>query len=170
MGMMKVSKNKKFAGTISGFITAAKTMTLAATKDIAREALYYAVMTSPQSSGTYAANWRLSIGSPRPGNIRKRLSSGQEITNDPYQEGDTPAVTEAINSRGSRLSGLKLREKVYLSTRALNESGEDYTWDIEAGFMKFRPVNRSGGRVLARTMDHLNRYVKDRYPKKRAKR
>ena len=150
------SQNKKFDYALAASLTRTSEYALTKVKAVMYRALDYAARTSPQYTGTYASNWRLSIGAPKPGNNDWH---GKDFG---LSEGDPQAVNEAINARGNKLSGLRTGQKVFLSTRGLNKTeGEDYTWDIEANIMKFRDVNPSKGAVVARTIIRMKRYIQE---------
>lgn len=150
------SQNKKFDYALAASLTRTSEYALTKVKVVMYRALDYAARTSPQYTGTYASNWRLSIGAPKPGNNDWH---GKDFG---LSEGDPQAVNEAINARGNKLSGLRAGQKVFLSTRGLNKTeGEDYTWDIEANIMKFRDVNPSKGAVVARTIIQMKRYIQE---------
>lgn len=150
------SQNKKFDYALAAALTRTTEYALTKVKTVMYRALDYAARTSPQYTGTYASNWRLSIGAPKPGNNDWH---GKDFG---LSEGDSQAVNEAINARGNKLSGLKAGQKVFLSTRGFNKvEGEDYTWDIEANIMKFREVNPSKGAVVARTIVQMRRYIQE---------
>lgn len=150
------SQNKKFDYALAASLTRTSEYALTKVKVVMYRALDYAARTSPQYTGTYASNWRLSIGAPKPGDNDWH---GKDFG---LSEGDPQAVNEAINARGNKLSGLRAGQKVFLSTRGLNKTeGEDYTWDIEANIMKFRDVNPSKGAVVARTIIQMKRYIQE---------
>ena len=150
------SQNKKFDYALAASLTRTSEYALTKVKAVMYRALDYAARTSPQYTGTYASNWRLSIGAPKPGNNDWH---GKDFG---LSEGDSQAVNEAINARGNKLSGLRAGQKVFLSTRGFNKvEGEDYTWDIEANIMKFREVNPSKGAVVARTIVQMKRYIQE---------
>lgn len=150
------SQNKKFDYALAAALTRTSEYALTKVKVVMYRALDYAARTSPQYTGTYASNWRLSIGAPKPGNNDWH---GKDFG---LSEGDSQAVNEAINARGNKLSGLRAGQKVFLSTRGFNKvEGEDYTWDIEANIMKFREVNPSKGAVVARTIVQMKRYIQE---------
>lgn len=150
------SQNKKFDYAITAALTKSKDLALTKVKMVMYRALEYAARTSPQYSGTYASNWRLSIGAPKPGN------NDRHDTDRDLSEGSSSAVNEALNARGNKLSALRLGQAVFLSTRGINKGiGEDYTWDIEANIMKFRDVNPSGGAVVARTVKEIKKYIRE---------
>lgn len=150
------SQNKKFDYALAAALTRTSEYALTKVKAVMYRALDYAARTSPQYTGTYASNWRLSIGAPKPGNNDWH---GKDFG---LSEGDSQAVNEALTARGNKLSGLKVGQRVFLSTRGVNKSeGEDYTWDIEANIMKFRDVNPSKGAVVARTITQMQRYIQE---------
>lgn len=150
------SQNKKFDYALAASLTRTSEYAMTKVKAVMYRALDYAARTSPQYTGTYASNWRLSIGSPKPGNNDWH---GKDFG---LSEGDSQAVNEAINARGNKLSGLRAGQRVFLSTRGLNKAeGEDYTWDIEVNIMKFRDVNPSKGAVVARTIVQMKRYIQE---------
>ena len=150
------SQNKKFDYALAASLTRTSEYALTKVKVVMYRALDYAARTSPQYTGTYASNWRLSIGAPKPGNNDWH---GKDFG---LSEGDSQAVNEAINARGNKLSGLRAGQRVFLSTRGFNKvEGEDYTWDIEANIMKFREVNPSKGAVVARTIVQMKRYIQE---------
>ena len=148
------SQNKKFDYALAAALTRTTDLALTKVKAVMYRALEYAARTSPQYTGTYASNWRLSIGAPKPGN------NDWHDKDFGLSEGDSRVVNEAINARGNKLSGLRMGQKVFLSTRGFNkETGEDYTWDIESNIMRFRDVNPSKGAVVARTVSQMQRYI-----------
>ena len=150
------SQNKKFDYAIAASLTRTTEYALTKIKAVMYRALEYAARTSPQYTGTYASNWRLSIGAPKPGN------NDWHDKDFGLSEGDSRVVNEAINARGNKLSGLRMGQKVFLSTRGFNkETGEDYTWDIESNVMRFRDVNPSRGAVVARTVAQMQRYIRE---------
>ena len=153
------SQNKKFDYALAAALSRTTELALTKVKAVMYRALEYAARTSPQYSGTYASNWRLSIGAPKPGN---KDWHGKDWG---LSEGDSYAVNEAINARGNKLSGLRMGQKVFLSTRGFNkETGEDYTWKIEAdspNILRFRDVNPSGGAVVERTVAQMQRYIQE---------
>jgi hypothetical protein len=150
------SQNKKFDYAIAASLTRTTEYALTKIKAVMYRALEYAARTSPQYTGTYASNWRLSIGAPKPGN------NDWHDKDFGLSEGDSRVVNEAINARGNKLSGLRMGQKVFLSTRGFNkETGEDYTWDIESNIMRFRDVNPSRGAVVARTVAQMQRYIRE---------
>ena len=153
------SQNKKFDYALAAALEKSKELALSRVKWVMYRALEYAAKTSPQYTGTYASNWRLSINSPKPGN---KDWHGKDWG---LHEGSSYAVNEAINARGNKLSGLRSGEAVFLSTRGFNrETGEDYTWKIEANepnILKFRDVNPSKGAVVERTVKEMKKYIKE---------
>lgn len=72
------------------------------------------------------------------------------------------AVRTAINSPGSKLSGLRLGDRIYLSTRARNEDGEEYHWDVEGGLIRFRKQNPTARANKGRILELAKLYLKAR--------
>lgn len=143
---------KAIAAQVHATMVAAAARTLAETKRMAYDTLMFAAKHSPQWTGTYAANWRLSINKPRPGNNVDEVATDAEREHPQSREGGLVAVRTVANSPGSKLSGLKLGDRIFLSTRAANADGEEYHWDVEGGLIRFREDNPTArankGRIL----------------------
>jgi hypothetical protein len=128
-------------------------------KGLAKVGLDYASTTSPQFSGTFASNWRLSIGQPKPGGAVKPYPFFPKPDAEPASEGGSFAVSIAMSSVGA-VDGYKLGQTIYLSTSASTANPPiSYAWAVEGNQIKFRSVNPSGGRVVGRTRSKLLRSV-----------
>lgn len=156
---MRLTFGKKISEMVKGSMVAAKDRTLADTKRMAQDTLEYAAKISPQYSGTFASNWRLSINVPRAGTHEKPYNYWTPRPGSPEQEGSQPAVSKAMSSPGVKLSGLKLGDRIYLATAAYSADGEQYHWDIEGGLVRFRADNPtarfSKGQILELARQHL---------------
>lgn len=154
---------KAIAASIRVGLAKAETRTLRDIRKMAQDTLEYAARVSPQWTGTFAANWRLSIGRPRPGNSADVVAREFDRVTPKYSEGDQWAINKATSSSGAALSGLQLGQAIYLSTRAANSDGEEYHWDVEGGLIRFREDNptarANGGRIL----ELAKAYLKARY-------
>lgn len=174
---MKITFSKRFSDTLHTYMKSAEKRTLDRTREMARYALMWAAEHSPQYTGTYASNWRLSVERSTPGNNKRKtqkwvprvgkqnqnLERWQRIIGDAYQEGDNPAVTRAVNSLGNKLSTLRLGQRVFLATSATNEDGEHYEWDIEAGLIRFRAVNPTARENKGKVLQKAIQAMKARY-------
>lgn len=150
---------KAIAASIRASLSKAEATTLKNVKKMAKDTLEYAARVSPQWTGTFAANWRLSIDRPRPGNSADTVARKIDRVIPIYEEGDQWAINKATGSSGAALSGLHLGQAIYLSTRATNSDGDEYHWDVEAGRIRFRKDNPTArankGRILELAKAHL---------------
>ncbi len=150
---------KAIAASIRAGLAKAEARTLRDVKKMARDTLEYAARVSPQWTGTFAANWRLSIDKPRPGNSADTVARQTDRVTPRYGEGDQWSINKAASSSGAALSGLHLGQAIYLSTRATNSDGESYHWDVEGGLIRFRKDNPTArankGRILELAKAHL---------------
>lgn len=160
---VKVTNAAAFQSAVTKALEVKRQQLALKVQDVAEESLKYATDTAPQYSGTFAGNFRLSVGSPNPGRDRKPHDYYTPLGG-PQQEGDGAAIGRARAGSGGVLNGYKFGQAIYLSTTALSaEHNENYAWDIEANIMRFRPVNPSRGRVLGRTKEHAARYAKTKF-------
>lgn len=150
---------RAISAAVRASMRAAEDRTLAQTKKMAQDTLAYAAKVSPQWTGTFAANWRLAINKSRPGNSNNEVATDAEREVPQASERDSVAVNTAINSSGSRLSRLKVGDRIYLSTVARNQDGDEYHWDVEGGLIRFRKDNPTArankGRILELAKAHL---------------
>lgn len=169
---LKSTKNPSWDRATARYFKNVEQLSVKKVKEIMTDAHRFAAEHSPQYSGTFASNWRLSIGGARPGanthgdevQPKWRLVGDtwerDERSYRPKQEGDPAAIGEALSSPGAKLSQMRLGDRVYLSTKAVNrDTGELYSIDVEAGRIKFRGANPSakrwGGRILQKTAAHV---------------
>lgn len=101
-----------------------------------------AVGSSPQYSGDFAANWRLSVNK-----IDVAFQSGifpdkQFPTENPFQRGDTEAVYYALNGNLGKLENASFGDTLWIA----NSSQHDdlYAWKIEDNLIRLRPQNFGG--------------------------
>lgn len=124
---------------------------------------------SPQSSGSYAASWTMSLNVPKAVDRRgmvpasektmtfNRGGPGYDLTvGIPYSKGDLPAIELAMAASSGIKSAFRLGDTIWISNGVLNEEGEAYGMDIESGEMMLRAVNRPGD-ALARSCDYVIR-------------
>lgn len=154
---------KAISEAVRASMRAAEDRTLTETKKMAQATLAFAAKVSPQWTGTFAANWRLSINKARPGNSNDEVARDYEREFPQASERDPVAVNTAINSSGAKLSGLKLGDRIYLSTVARNQDGEEYHWDVEGGLIRFRKDNPTARANKGRILELAKAYLKARY-------
>lgn len=108
---------------------------------------------SPQYSGDFAANWRMSVNK-----IDTTFQPGvfpemQFPADAPFQRGDAPAILHAIKANDGRLNGAKLGDTLWLANSA--EHHDLYAWKLEDGFIKLRPVNYGGEGPLRQAKKYM---------------
>lgn len=119
---------------------------------MAREAFDEILETSPQYSGDFVANWKVSKNSPDTSFVEGVLTKSKIAQ---FQMGSSPAVAYA--KANARWPNLKLGETLFISNSAAHTDA--YAWKIEAGMINLRPVNEGGSHVVRRA----TRYLQNRY-------
>lgn len=124
----------------------------AVTKGLVFRMLNTILYNSPQFSGDFAANWRISIGTPdytfEPisiGDIFHFMPRGSN----PRKQGDPVPINKSL-ARMPALAGFKLGQVIWLTNSAYHD--ESYAILIEENRINFRPENPSGGRVVAKAI------------------
>lgn len=122
------------------------------TKKMATHIFKEVLATSPQYSGTFVANWKLSINGVDTGwNVNPLGTKGFGPS---YQEGDMPGQTYAM-SQLENMSEFKLGSSITISNSTMGQDGDVITplaIRIEDNAIKFRDVNVSGGHTLSRAV------------------
>lgn len=181
---MKLTKSKdgSFLRSLSRYTGKLEKASLNQAKKIMQDALWFAAAHSPQHSGTFASNWRLGINKPRVGDTKSNALAqhGERYTyhlaGDRWEtgkstykrkkEGDPEAITKATGSLGSKLTTLKMGDRIYLSTIAINsDTGENYTWEVEDGKIKFREANPSARAWKGKISKKTSSYIRNKYSK-----
>ena len=158
-----------FDATVRGWFEAVEEAAEKTAIALANEVFNKALEESPQFSGSYAANWRLTYGHLDKTFEFDPLGTKQQ-GNAAYQRGSAPAMAHA-RGKASGQTGFKLGQSIFVSnsTKSANEvtRGEfnasmftDLAWKIEEGKIKFRPVNEGADHVAARSLN----FVAHRYP------
>ena len=130
------------------------------TKKMATHIFKEVLATSPQYSGAFVANWKLSVNGVDISWERDPL--GTKGKGPIYREGNQNGQTYAMPQL-SNLSGFKLGSSIVISnsTQGTNEVSRDdfnatmfmpLAIHIEDGKIKFRDVNVSGGHTLSRAI------------------
>lgn len=121
---------------------------------MAREAFEQVLETSPQYSGDFVANWKVSKNAPDTSFTPGIFTNGGRPL---FRMGSSPAMAYA--RANAHWPELKLGESIFLSNSASHT--EPYALKIEHGLIKLRPVNEGGAYVAQRAA----RYVLHRYTK-----
>ena len=153
-----------FDSVVQAWFAAVEEAAADAAVGIAKRVFDKVLIESPQYSGDFAANWKVSVNAPDTtftiGVIRPRVAKyadGDGIKNTkPFGRGDPEAIAYA--KAHADWSKIKLGDVIYISNSASHE--EDYAFKIEKGEIKFRPVNQGAGAVARRSLE----FVAHRYP------
>lgn len=152
----------KFNESVQGWFSRVRTAAEGAAVGLGKEAFEQILETSPQYSGDFTANWKVSVGTPDTtftiDVIPSRVSSPDDDGirhSEPFKRGDGEAIAYA-KSR-AKWPVLKLGQKLFISNSANHD--EPYAMKIENGEIKLRPVNKGADHVVRRSTQYvLNRY------------
>lgn len=138
-------------------------LTEAAAKGLAIEAFKRLLMLSPQYSGDFVMNWRITLNKPQAGgpDFTDKHLLGDQLPSQlgsNFQAGSRQAVSIAIRMNDGRLNDFKFPKKgkladasasiIYFSNASRHD--EPYAWKIEDNQIKFRPGNE--GSVVRRML------------------
>lgn len=143
----------EFDASVQGWFKAVSGAFAEAAQGLAKETLNIVLEESPQFSGDFTANWKVSVGAPDTsftiGVIRPRVAQYPDsdglLNVVPFKRGDREAIDYA--KRHAAWETIKLGQHIFLSNSANHD--ENYAWKIEDGSIKFRSVN-SGAEAVAR--------------------
>lgn len=120
-------------------------------KAIAIESLIHGAYNSPQYSGDFVANWKLSVNQPDRTFTEGIFPEKGFPAKHPFIRGDSPAIAYAMGQAQGRLDGFKLGDTIWLANSAVHH--DLYAWKIENNRIKFRIGNI--GAPLQHTFDYL---------------
>lgn len=101
-----------------------------------------ALQTSPQYSGDFVANYKLSINKVDTSFKEGVFPDRMFPTENPFQRKDSQAIRYAIAANDGKLSGAKVGDTLWLANSANHH--DLYAWKIEDNLVKLRPVNYGG--------------------------
>ena len=154
-----------FDATVKGWLSSVEEAAEEAAGGLAMKVFQQVLKESPQYSGSYAANWKMSYGAIVPhAEVDPLNTKGKRPA--PYERNSSPAQTYAMAHRESVEGGFKLGQSIFVHNSTVSPSemlgGSDtnLAWEIENGTIKFRPVNQGADHVGARSLN----FVAHRYP------
>ena len=154
-----------FKGQVSAWVSAVREAAAEAAVGMATRVFEKALIESPQYSGSYAANWKISYGSvDHHAEVDPLNTKG--VTPPPYVRNDNPAKTYARAHKQGAPASFKLGQSIFISNSTVSPSDNpgvsdlNLAWAIENGTVKFRPENVGADRVGARALA----FVARRYP------
>lgn len=149
--MLKVLNQDRVFAEMDAWLDAVKRELEDIARGLASQALRRLVFNSPQYSGDFAANWRVSINTPD-----TRFDVGAIVLTPkkgfkPFIQGDMPAINRAISNADGNLDAFHLGDTIWIANSARHD--ELYAWKIEDNQISFRPGNY--GETLRLTLDDL---------------
>lgn len=142
---------------VDGWLEGCSVGAESAARNIAVDALITLADRSPQYSGDFVANWRMSLNTPDLTFKEGLFPDKKYKAKDPFIRGDQKAQDYAFTEAVGKLDNFKLGDTIYLSNSAAhtNKKGgkEHYAWEIEKNKIKFRIGNF--GNTIADTVDIL---------------
>lgn len=155
---LNVSNASKVSSDIDSWLAAVVEETEEVAKGLATEAMITLLDNSPQFSGDFAANWKLSVANPdysfQAGVFPKYAFTAtrtKKKRREPFILGDQPAMQHAFIQAMGKMDQFKLGQTIWLTNSA--EHLVPYAWMIEDNRIKFRPGNH--GETVRITMDEL---------------
>jgi hypothetical protein len=129
----------------------------------AHTALKHAANRSPQYSGDFVSNWKLSVNRiPGITEFEPNVFPDKMFpTENPYQMGERPGIDEAIQRNEDAISefNFKLGDTIWLSNSAYHDS--TYAWKIENSTIKLRPVNYGGYAPLKQVRNFMRHHFRE---------
>lgn len=151
--VIKVENLEQVFSDIDNWLAAAEAQIEGIARGLATEALINLLDHSPQYSGDFAANWKVSVNVPdhsfEAGIFGKTFAV--KGSGSPFIRGDMPALQYAMRNAMGKLDGFKLGDTIWISNSAKHL--ELYAWKIENNKIKFRPGNY--GEAIRITMDEM---------------
>lgn len=145
----------EFENSVQSWFKAVRGAAEEAAVGLAKRVFDKVLIESPQSSGDFTANWKVSVGAPDTtftiGVIKQRLSHADhegikwELL---YKRGDPEAIAYAKSH--ANWQPIRLGQTIYISNSA--EHDESYAMKIENGSINFRPANKGAEAVGRRSV------------------
>ena len=154
--MIKVLNLDSFDETVQRWFSKVETAAAEAAVGIAREAFEQILKTSPQYSGDFVANWKVSKSATDSSFTPDALDGykpdmfGRNTLPPLFQMGSTPAMSYArANAKWPKIN---LGESVYLHNSAKHDYDDFYADRVEKGLIRLRPENAGASHVVARAV------------------
>ena len=160
---LKVKNLEAFNRAVEEWFDAVEAGVGKAAVGIAKQVLDKALINSPQYSGDYAANWKVSFSgkaddsfSTWPGSRHSIWSAGTKCI-EPFSRGSMEAI-EYAKEHATWPSSMKLGTPILISNSAAHD--EPYAWLIEKDQIKFRTPNMGAGQVATHAVTRVARMYK----------
>jgi hypothetical protein len=146
--VIEVQNLDKFDASVQRWFRSVEAAVTESATGMAKTALRSILNNSPQYTGDFVANWKVSVNSID-SSFTTNAIGGQDTTT-PYQIGDSKAIRYAINK--AKWPKLKLGDAIFLSNSAHHDDIGGYAWKIEEGSIKFRPMHVDAHHVVTRAL------------------
>ena len=149
----------EFNAAVRGWFDAVEKAAEDAAVGLATKVFEKALAESPQYSGSYAGNWKLSYGSIDTSFEFDPL--GTKGSGPIYQRGSGPAQGYAHAHGMKSPGGFKLGQSIFVSNSTVSKSSDprysdvNLAWQIEQGYIRFRPVNEGADHVGAKSLNFV---------------
>ena len=149
----------EFNAAVRGWFDAVEKAAEDAAVGLATKVFEKALAESPQYSGSYAGNWKLSYGSIDTSFEFDPL--GTKGSGPIYQRGSGPAQGYARAHGMKSPGGFKLGQSIFVSNSTVSKSSDprysdvNLAWQIEQGYIRFRPVNEGADHVGAKSLNFV---------------
>ena len=149
----------EFNAAVRGWFDAVEKAAEDAAVGLATKVFEKALAESPQYSGSYAANWKMSYGSIDTSFEFDPL--GTKGSGPIYQRGSGPAQGYARAHGMKSPGGFKLGQSIFVSNSTVSKSSDprysdvNLAWQIEQGYIRFRPVNEGADHVGAKSLNFV---------------
>lgn len=140
--MIKITNLNKVIADIDRWLLAVhedvEQIAIGMMKVMLNQAIYH----SPQYSGDFVANYKVSVGKIDTSYTQGVFSDKKFPTKAPYQKGDMPAISFAAAANVGKGAGFRLGNTIWLSNSSAHD--ETYAWKIENNTLRLRPQNFGG--------------------------
>lgn len=152
--MIKVKNLDSFDAAVQQWFAAVENAAAEAAVGIAHQVFEEVLETSPQYSGDFVANWKVSTN-PNYSEFTPNAVGGYfkgkgdlNAMGPIFQMGSSPAMQYARSN--AKWPKIKLGKSIYLHNNARHD--EPYAWKIENGEIRLRPVNEGAEHVVRRAL------------------
>lgn len=145
--MIKVTNLAEFDADVMAWFAAVEEAAAEAAVGLAKIAFHNLLIESPQYSGDFAANWRVSVGTISAGFTENAVGGVGALGDKAFQRGSPRAIAYAMGH--AEWPRIQLGQTIVLHNSAAHT--EPYAMKIEEGSIVFRDVNSGADHVVRRT-------------------
>lgn len=156
--MIEIRNLAEVFDQLDAWTSGVETLAEKVVKGIATDSFNHLLFHSPQYSGDFAANWRMSVNQINttfvPLDSSREGADGKwDLVFNLYDTGSAPAIEEARNRNRGNLSSFKLGDTIFIANSSSHD--ESYAPKIEADQISWRPDSHNSGRPIAITVGYI---------------